>query len=194
MLEDYWIPRLTGGRTTEIQTIDGQNTQDMLEEVNYYRDKLYDALRVPKGRFNADQRPTFQFGANQTIDREEYRFQKFLQEVRSQFIVVVEDIFKTHLILRKIITENDWLKIKRHMSWKYLEDNAFVHQKDMQSLIDKAETVGRLEPLIGKYLTEQDVRQKVFGQSLEEQREIDEINRKARESDGTPTNDEEPNE
>lgn len=194
MLEDYWIPRLTGGRTTEIQTLDGQSNQDMLEEVNYYRDKLYDALRVPKGRFNADQRPTFQFGASQTIDREEYRFQKFLNEIRSQFIVAVEDILRTHLILRKVITESDWAKVKKHMSWQYLEDNAFVHQKDMQALLDKANVINTLEPLIGKYLTEQHVRQQVFGQSLDEQREIDEINRKARESDGAPTNEEDPNE
>lgn len=181
MLEDYWIPRMTGGRSTEITTLDGQNTQDMLDEVKEYRDKLLDALRVPKGRFSADGRAVFQFGQNQTLDREEYRFEKFLMSIRKQFIQAVEDILRTHLILRKVITPEDWFIIKKHMSWKYLEDNAFVKQKDIQNLMDQANTINALEPMIGKYFTEQHVRQTVLGQSLEEQKEIDEINRKARE-------------
>lgn len=197
MLEDYWIPRLSGGRTTEITTLDGQNTQDMLEEVREYRDKLLEALRVPKGRFSSDGRAVFQFGQNQTLDREEYRFEKFLMSVRKQFIQVVEDILRTHLILRKVITPEDWFTIKKHMSWKYLQDNAFVKQKDIQRLMDQVNAINALEPLIGKYFTEQQVRQIVLDQSLEEQREIDEINRKAREErdeNGEYSDDNYPNE
>ena len=172
MLEDYWLPRRDGGKGTEIVTLDGQSTQDMLEEVQYYREKLYDALQVPKSRFNENS-STFNFGRDTTINRDEYRFTKFLSLLRRQFLTFVEDILKTQLILKKIITEEEWYDINRSLYWTFTEDNMFVEIKENESLIQKLNILSQVDPYIGKYYSRQQVRSQILRQTDEEQSIID---------------------
>lgn len=175
MLEDYWLPRRDGGRGTEIQTLDGQSTQDMLEEVGYYRDKLWDALRVPKSRF-VENGGVFNFGRDTQVSRDEYRFTKFLSLLRRSFLVVMEDLIKTQIILKKIITEDEWAAVRRSFFWTFTEDNMFVEIKDNESLQQKLAILGQVEPYIGKYFSPQQVRTQILRQSDEEQKLIDEQN------------------
>ena len=50
MLEDFWLPRREGGRGTEINTLpSGQNLGE-IEDIEYFRKKLYQALNVPISR------------------------------------------------------------------------------------------------------------------------------------------------
>lgn len=187
MLEDYWLPRTSNGKTTEIQTIDGQSTQDMLEEVLYYRKKLYEALGVPMGRFGENQ-GNFVFGRENDISREEYRFNRFLSQLRIKFVEGVEQVLKTQLILKKIISESDWEEISKSITWKFNEDNAFVEMKETQALTAKINILSTLEPWIGKYYSHQFVRDKILHQSKEEQDIIDEQNREWNEKNPPPQN------
>lgn len=150
MLEDYWLPRRTEGKTTEITTLEGQNTNDILEEVEYNRDKLWRALNVPRGRFG-EQAQNFIFGKGTEIQRDEYRFKKYLNLLRSRFIVFFEDILRTQLILKKVISPDEWDDIRKSLVWSYTEDNAFVEYKETEILRNRLDNLSAIEPIIGKY-------------------------------------------
>lgn len=187
MLEDYWLPRTSNGRTTEIQTLDGQTTQDMLDEVQYYRTKLYQALKVPLSRFGENQ-GTFVFGRDNEISRDEYRFNKFLSQLRSKFIEGVEQVLRTQVILKNIVTKKDWEQIQKSISWKFNEDNAFIEMKEAQAIKAKIDAISQLEPYIGKYFSHQYVRDKILHQSKEEQDIIDRQNQEWKEKNPEPEN------
>ena len=150
MLEDYWLPRRDGQKGTEISTIEGQTNQEIMDEIEYLRDKLWRALGVPRGRFG-DQPSTFQFGKGIEIQRDEYRFKKFIDSLRSRFIPFMEDLIKTQLILKKIIREHEWADIRRCINWVYTEDNAFVEYKESEIINNRLTTLASIEPHIGKY-------------------------------------------
>lgn len=152
MMEDYWLPRRDGTKGTEISNLEGQSSQDVLEEVEYNRDKLWRSLNVPRSRFG-DQAPTFMFGKGVEIQRDEYRFKKFLNKIRNDFLVFFEDILKTQLILKKVITFEDWPKIRDQIYWDFTEDNAFVEFKESEILNNRLATLQVIEPFVGKYFT-----------------------------------------
>ena len=149
--EDYWLPRREG-KNTEISTIDGQDTTNILEEVKYYRDRLYSALGVPRNRFGQEQ-SAFNFGKGTEIDRDEYRFMKFIDRLRAQFMNVFLDILKTNLILKNVITVEDWEEIVSDLVWRFAEDNSFVEWKEAEVLASRLATMRDASDLIGKYVS-----------------------------------------
>lgn len=149
--EDYWLPRREG-KNTEISTIDGQDTTNILEEVNYYRDRLYGALGVPRNRFGQEA-GAFNFGKGVEIDRDEYRFKKFLDRLRAQFMLVFADILKTNLILKKIIEPGEWDEIYAEMIWRFEEDNSFVEWKQSEVMNNRLATMRDASDLVGKYVS-----------------------------------------
>lgn len=149
--EDYWLPRREG-KNTEISAIDGQDTTNILDEVNYYRNRLYGALGVPRNRFGQEQ-SSFNFGKGVEIDRDEYRFKKFLDRLRAQFMLVFADILKTNLILKKVIEADEWEEIYADVVWRFEEDNAFVEWKESEVLNNRLATMRDASDLIGKYVS-----------------------------------------
>lgn len=154
MMEDYWLPRRDGGKGTEIQTIEGQTSQEIMEEIEYLRDKLWRALGVPRGRFGENQTIGI-FGRGTEIQRDEYRFTKFLHTLRSRFIVAIEDLLKTQLVLKKIIAESDWDQVRKDITWKYTEDNTFVESKETEILMSRVNLLNTMEPYIGRFFSEE---------------------------------------
>lgn len=173
MMEDYWLPRRDGGKGTEIQTLDGQDTQNTLQEVEYYRDKLWRALNVPRSRF-AEQASSFVFGKGIEIQRDEYRFKKFLDKLRQNFMRMFDDLLYTQLILKNIITEEDWPDIRRYMFWNYAEDNAFVEYKESELINNRVAILSAVEPYVGKYFSQEWVRRKILRFSDQEIKQEDE--------------------
>lgn len=173
MTEDYWLPRRDGQRGTEITTIEGQTAQEILEEVEYFRDKLWRALGVPRGRFGQDQQ-SFVFGKGVEIQRDEYRFGRFLATLRSRFIVFMEDLLKTQLVLKKIIKPSEWEEVRHSILWQYTEDNAFVEYKESEILTNRMNSLSALEPHIGKYYSRNWVKKNVLRLTDEEIKTMDE--------------------
>lgn len=167
MIEDYWLPRRDGAKGTEISTIEGQNNQEIMEEIEYLRDKVWRALGVPRGRFG-DQAAPLQFGKSAEIQRDEYRFTKFLAHLRSQFVFLFEDILRTHLILKNIIRADEWETISRDISWQYAEDNAFVEYKESEIINNRLQTLQQIEPYVGKYFSREYVAKTILRMTDEE--------------------------
>lgn len=183
MVEDYFIPRFNESKTTEIQNIEGQSSQEILDEVNYMSDKLYQALNAPKSRYSEDNN-MFLFGKSDQIPRDEYRFKKFVDRLRNRFMLVFDDILKTQLILKGIISESDWSEIKRSYFWQYTEDNAFIEYKDAEILSNRIDTVSKMGDLIEQgFYSKTWVRKRILKQTDDEILEIDQQVYKERNQD-----------
>jgi len=185
MAEDYFIPRFNESKTTEIQNIEGQSSQEILEEVSYMKDKLYQALNAPKSRYT-EEGHIFVYGKSDQISQDDYRYKKFIDRLRNRFMLAFDDLLKTQLILKSIISESDWLEIKRSFFWNFTEDNAFIEYKDAEIFNNRIDTVLKMNDLIeaGIY-SKLWVRKVILKQTDDEIREIDEQVYKEKNQDPT---------
>lgn len=172
MMEDYWLPRRDGGKGTEITTLPGGENLGVIADVEYFSNKLSDALNVPSARFSP-QAPTFVFGKGTEVNRDEYRFKKFIDRLRNRFITIFEDILRTQLLLKNIITEADWADIKDEMFWVYAEDNNFVEFKESETLNNRINTLAQIDPFVGKYFSREWALQTVMKMTDKEIAEMD---------------------
>ena len=172
MLEDFWLPRREGGRGTEISTLPGGQNLGELSDIEYFQKKLYRALNVPESRIAND--GGFNLGRSSEILRDELKFAKFVGRLRKRFSNMFNDMLKTQLILKNIITLDDWEEINDHIQYDFLYDNQFSELKESELLNERLTTLATIEPYIGKYYSSEWVRKKVLRQT---DAEIIEINK-----------------
>jgi hypothetical protein len=172
MMEDFWLPRREGGRGTEITTLPGGQNLGELSDIEYFQKKLYRALGVPESRIAAD--GGFNLGRSSEILRDELKFAKFVGRLRKRFANLFNDMLKTQLILKNIITPEDWEIMSDHIQYDFLYDNQFAELKDSELLNERLGTLATIEPYIGKYYSVQYVRSKILRQTDSEIIEIDE--------------------
>ena len=171
MLEDFWLPRREGGRGTEITTLPGGQNLGELTDIQYFQTKLYKALNVPAGRLDSES--TFNIGRSSEIMRDELKFTKFVGKLRKKFSEMFQDILKTQLILKGVITPEDWDDMKEHIQYDYLYDNHFTELKNIEMLNEKINLITAMEPFMGRYFSTEYVRTNILGQSEVEKRELD---------------------
>ena len=171
MLEDFWLPRREGGRGTEISTLPGGQNLGELEDVKYFQRKLYRALNVPESRLESES--TFNLGRSQEITRDEVKFQKFITRLRKRFSDMFNDLLKTQLVLKGIITLEEWDDMKEHIQYDYIADNYFSELKEKEILNERLALLQQMDPLAGRYFSLDYLRRQVLKQTDEEIREID---------------------
>lgn len=171
MLEDFWLPRREGGKGTEITTLPGGENLSQIEDILFFQKKLYRSLNVPQNRLEIE--TVFNVGRVSEISREEVKFQKFINSLRKKFAVLFIDILRTQLILRGIITKDDWSKIKENINVDYIEDNYFSELKDFEIMKERMMMLDSLGENIGKYYSVKWVRSNILNQSDEEIERMD---------------------
>jgi len=171
MLEDFWLPRREGGRGTEITTLPGGQNLGELSDVEYFQKKLYRSLQVPESRIAAD--GGFNLGRSSEILRDELKFAKFVGRLRKRFSNIFLDLLKTQLILKNIITPEDWDLMKEHIQFDYIYDNQFDELKDAELMNSRLGVVAQIEPYLGKYYSVEYVRRNILRQTDQEIIEID---------------------
>merc|ERR1712225_56627 len=130
MMEDFWLPRREGGRGTEITTIPGGQNLGELADIEYFQKKLYRALNVPDSRVADDQ--GFNLGRSSEILRDELMFSKFVGRLRKRFAAMFNDMLKTQLILKNVITPEDWKIMEDHIQYDFIYDNQFAELKETE--------------------------------------------------------------
>jgi hypothetical protein len=173
VLEDYWLPRREGSRGTEITTLPGGNAMSQIEDVDYFKKKLYASLNVPLSRLMADQ-TGFNMGRSVEITREEVKFYKFIERIRHQFSNFFLDFLRVQLILKGVMTEEDWYELKNDIKFVFNTDNYFWDLKEAEILAERMKMLSFIEPYVGKYFSTEYVRSKILRQTEEEIRGIDE--------------------
>ena len=171
MLEDFWLPRREGGRGTEITTLPGGQNLGELSDIEYFQKKLYRALGVPESRIAAD--GGFNLGRSSEILRDELKFAKFVGRLRKRFAQMFNDILRTQLILKNIVTPEDWEVMSDHIQYDFLYDNQFAELKEAELLQNRLGNLASIEQYIGKYYSTEYVRKRVLRQTDSEIIEID---------------------
>jgi len=171
MLEDFWLPRREDGRGTEITTLPGGQNLGELTDVEYFQKKLYRSLNVPESRIGAD--GGFNLGRSSEILRDELMFSKFVGRLRKRFSGVFLDLLKTQLILKNIVTPEDWNKMAEHIQFDYLYDNHFAELKETELMNERLNLMTQIEPYIGTYYSRDYVKRKVLRQTEEEMLEME---------------------
>ncbi len=174
MLEDFWLPRREGGRGTEISTLPGGQNLGEITDLEYFRNKLYDSLNVPQSRQPGGSEG-FNMGRSTEILRDEVKFSKFVARLRKRFATIFSDILKTQLILKNVITPDDWEIIKDNIQYDFLYDNHFAELKDTELMQERLNLLAQAEPYIGKYYSQEYIRSKVLRQTDTEMLEQDKL-------------------
>ena len=172
MMEDFWLPRREGGRGTEISTLPGGQNLGELSDIEYFQKKLYRSLGVPESRIAAD--GGFNLGRSSEILRDELKFAKFVGRLRKRFAQMFSDMLKTQLILKNVVSVEDWDRINDHIQYDFLYDNQFAELKETEMLNERLGILATIEPYIGKYYSTEWVRRKVLRQTDTEMEEMDE--------------------
>ena len=171
MMEDFWLPRREGGRGTEITTLPGGQNLGELTDIQYFQTKLYKALNVPAGRLDSTQQ--FNVGRSAEITRDELKFTKFVGKLRKKFSDIFHDTLKTQLILKSVITPEDWDDMKEHIQYDYLYDNHFTELKNLEMMTEKLNVIAAMDPYVGKYFSTQYIRSEILGQTEIQMEEMD---------------------
>ena len=171
MMEDFWLPRREGGRGTEITTLPGGQNLGELSDIEYFQKKLYRALGVPESRIAAD--GGFNLGRSSEILRDELKFSKFVGRLRKRFSAMFNDMLRTQLILKNIVTPQDWESMGEHIQYDFLYDNQFAELKESEMIQSRLGNLATIEPYIGKFYSTEFVRKKILRQTDSEIEEID---------------------
>ena len=173
MMEDFWLPRREGGRGTEITTLPGGQNLGEITDINYFQKKLYRALNVPETRTQSD--GGFSLGRSSEILRDEIKFSKFVGRMRKRFSSMFNDMLRTQLLLKNVVTPEDWELMADHIQYDFLYDNHFAELKESELLQERLNLAATAEPYIGKYYSQDYVRRKILRQTDQEIVEQDEL-------------------
>ena len=184
MLEDFWLPRREGGRGTEITTLPGGSNLGEIDDIVYFQRKLYRSLNVPVSRMEAEQ--SFSLGRSTEITRDELKFTKFVQRLRKKFTALFTDVLKTQLVLKGVVTLEDWTNIKEHIQYDFLQDGHFAELKEAELLKDRLEVLQTVESYVGTFFSKKWVQKNVLNMT---ESEIDDMQGEINKEAGTDPED-----
>jgi len=164
MLEDYWLPRREGGRGTEISTLPGGENLGELADVEYFRTKLYKALNVPPSRLEQDS--GFILGRAEEITRDEVKFTRFIERLRSRFNILFSDLLEKQLLLKGIVSSQDWMIVKDQLVYEWQTDSHFAELQQATMMRERlgmlVNDMGYRDEVVGKYFSQEYINKKVL--------------------------------
>lgn len=160
MLEDFWLPRREGGRGTEVTTLPGGSQLGEMDDINYFQNKLYESLNVPTSRLQADN--MYNFGRNGEITRDEVKFAKFITRLRNKFSQLFDEILERQIVLKRIMTVEDFRDIKNEIRYNFLEDNHYQELKKTEILNGRLEALRNIQDYVGIYYSKDYVKRHVL--------------------------------
>jgi hypothetical protein len=176
MLEDFWFPRREGGRGTEIETLPGGSNLGEMDDVVYFQKKLYKSLNVPISRLEPE--ASIAIGRAQEINRDEYKFNRFIVRLRNQFSELFLDLLKTQVLLKGIVTPDEWEVISQKLIFDFTQDSYYSEIKNTEMIRDRIDLLSNMTDYMGKYYSHKWVQRNLLKFSDEEiaqmRKEIDE--------------------
>tara|TARA_R110000851_G_scaffold330716_2_gene503879 strand:- start:3956 stop:5470 length:1515 start_codon:yes stop_codon:yes gene_type:complete len=160
MLEDFWLPRREGGRGTEISTLPGGENLGQIDDIIYFQKRLYRSLNVPVSRL--EQETQFSLGRSTEISRDEVKFQKFIDRLRNRFGMLFTEVLKKQLIMKGLITEDDWNNWKNDITVDYIRDNHFTELKDAELLANRLQQLDQVQQYVGEFFSKEYVLKNVL--------------------------------
>jgi len=172
MLEDFWLPRREGGRGTEITTLAGGSNLGEMDDVDYFRRKLYKSLNVPVTRMEAENQ--FNLGRASEITRDELKFSKFIARLQLRFSHLFLGLLEIQLALKGVTTRKEFQEeMRKSIFFEYAEDNHFTELKYSETMRERLSLLRDIDEYTGKYFSTEYIRKYVLRQSEEDIEEID---------------------
>jgi hypothetical protein len=172
MLEDYWLPRREGGRGTEVTTLPGGQTLGQMDDVLYFQKKFLQTLNVPVSRLNSD--ALFSLGRATEITRDELKFARFIVRLRLRFSMLFLKLLEKQLILKGVVTPEDWDLISGDIKFDFAKDNYFAELKEAEILEGRVNLARNFQDMAGKYYSHEWIRKKILQQSDDDIQKTDE--------------------
>ncbi len=170
MLEDYWLPRREGGRGTEISTLPGGENLGELADVEYFKTKLYKALNVPPSRLEQDS--GFILGRAEEISRDEVKFTRFIERLRARFNHLFNDLIEKQLLLKGIISGQDWNLVKDQLIYEWQSDSHFAELQQATMMRERlgllVNDMGYRDEVVGKFFSQEYVNKHILKLTQEE--------------------------
>jgi hypothetical protein len=174
MMEDFWMPRREGGKGTEITTLQGGQTLGQIEDIQFFQNKLYQALNVPSSRLKDD--TAFNVGRSSEITRDEIKFTKFIQRIRKKFSHLFLDALRIQLICKGIIRPEEWDELSQDIRFDFIKDNHFSELKDSEMMMGRLNLLQAIDPFVGKYYSPTWVKKNILRLNDEEIKEMEDEN------------------
>ena len=171
MLEDYWLPRREGGRGTEITTLPGGENLGQMDDVDYFRKKLYKSLSVPISRLEPDGQ--FSLGRQGEITRDEVKYAKFIERLRDRFTHLFDNLLEIQLLLKGVMTREEWKEMKNDIKYDFQRDNYYAEIKEQDMMNNRLAVLGLVDAYVGKYYSVEWIRKNVLRQTEDEMKEMD---------------------
>jgi hypothetical protein len=193
MLEDFWLPRREGGRGTEITTLPGGQNLGQMEDVNYFKQRLYHALQVPVSRL-ADDGGSFNLGRATEISRDELKFSKFIDRARLRFSSLFYKTLEKQLVLKRVISVQEAPSILQKVKFTFASDNFFAELKETEIMRERLGLLNDIDQYVGKYFSTDYVKRHVLRQDddaiekMQAQMDQDEMNGQTGEAAGPNLN------
>ena len=137
-----------------------------MEDVEYLLKKVYTALNVPITRMMADN--GFNMGRSAEITRDEVKFHKYIERLRTRFSHIFLHALRAQCILKGILTEDDWNEISPDIEMIFNRDSYFTELKENEILTNRLQMLGQIQPLIGQYFSQEYVKRNILRMSDEE--------------------------
>lgn len=167
MLENYWFPRREGGRGTEVTTLPAGQNLGELEDVKYFQKRLFKSLNVPFSRLESDA-ASYSLGRATEISRDEVKFARFIDRLRMRFSELFLIVLEKQLVMKKIVTVEDWDQMSKQIKFKYAKDNYFSELKETEILNDRINSLNSVAQYAGKYYSHEWIRKHVLRQTDED--------------------------
>lgn len=171
IMEDFWMPRREGGKGTEITTLPGGQNLGDIADIEYFQNKLYQALNVPISRLQASQ--PFNIGRPSEITRDEVKFNKFINRLRKKFTILFKEALRVQLIAKGVIRADEWDEIVQDIGFDFQKDNFVAELKENEVLQQRVNLLQQLDPFVGKYYSIPWIRKNVLKQDEDAVEEID---------------------
>ena len=172
MLEDFWLPRREGGKGTEIDTLPGGNAQGVMDEVEFFKQRLYDALEVPYSRTHPE--AMFQGMQAAEISRDEINFGMFIDTLRLRFNLLFLDVLRKQVILKGIMLPEEWDQIEYKIRFTYARNNIFAELKEREVINGRMMTLQLMAPYVGRFYSNKWVQKNVLKQTDEDIEQMEE--------------------
>jgi hypothetical protein len=166
LTEDYWFPNRGGEKGTTVDTIDETGNLGEIEDILYFKRKLYTSLKVPTNRLNDDGPSGADFDYDTTsINREEIKFFNFVTRLRNQFLELFYEILKRNVISKGIALEDEWEYIEKSISIRFSSENKFFEKMQREHISESLNLFRDVEELAGKYFSYNYIFKNVFKMS-----------------------------
>ena len=187
MMEDFWLPRREGGRGTEITTLPGGQNLGEMDDVDYFRRKLYKSLNVPITRMESEGQ--FNLGRTSEVTRDELKFTRFIERLRARFTHLFDNLLEIQLVLKGVINRKQWKELRDNLYYDFPHDSYFTELKNAEVLTERMRLMGEVEQYVGKFYSLDWVRKNVLQMSEEEIRDMDKAIKREESDEDSPMND-----